>query len=267
MVDIAGLAASGGAGPSKAKATDFFGGRSADSVFSILAGSGGGATDSQLAAKAIIASNEREINRIRGYKVQLTPSDNQRLRVLRGKIIDINERATSATASQKDFDDRIKFLAEADKVLGKPSADVEADDILATLREKINDLLAPKLNPATERRVKTLEILQDSFAKQVERNTNNRTAQLQVQNVVRQIRALTPSRAVSELSVGDRREYDELARLTNLHVGEKLVLNSREAIRVADLQNSINSLKSSLPPDTGGAPSAADVARAYTRLG
>ncbi len=267
MVDIAGLAASGGAGPSKAKATDFFGGRSADSVFSITTGGTGGATEVQLAAKDIIASNEREINRIRGYKVQLTPSDNQRLRVLKGKIVDINERTTNATASEKDFENRIKYLAEADKILGKPSADVEADDILATLREKINDLLAPKLNPATERRVKVLETLKDSFASQVERNTNSRTAQLQVQNVVRQIRALTPSRAVSELSVGERREYDELARLTNLHVGEKLVLNSREAIRVANLQTSINSLQSSLPADTSGQPTAAAVARAYTRLG
>jgi len=265
MGDVAALISSGGQTPSKAKATDFFGDRSADSVFSIGV-SGGSATDSQLAAKAIIASNEREINRIRGYKVQLTPSDNQRLRVLRDKIITINERATNATASEKDFEDRIGFLAEADKILGKPSADIEADDILATLREKINDLLAPKLSPAVERRVKTLETLKSSFEAQVTRNVKNRTPQLQLQNVTRQLLNLTPARAVSELSVPERREYDELASLTNLHVGDKLVLNSREAIRVADLQASINSLKSSLPADTSGQPTAAAVARAYTRL-
>ncbi len=265
MGDVAALISSGGPPPGKAKATDFFGGRTADSVFSIGV-SGGGATDSQLAAKAIIASNEREINRIRGYKVQLTPSDNQRLRVLRDKILTINERATNATASGKDFEDRIKYLAEADKILGKPSADIEADDILATLRKKIDDLLAPKLSPAVERRVKTLETLKASFEAKVARNVENRTPQLQLQNVTRQILKLTPARSISQLSVAEKREYDELARLTNLHVGDKLVLNSREAIRVADLQTSINSLKASLPPDTSGQPTAAAVARAYTRL-
>jgi len=266
MGDVAALISSGGPPPSKAKATDFFGGRTADSVFSIGV-SGGGATKAQLAAKAIISSNEREINRIRGYKIQLTPSDNQRLRVLRDKIITINEKATSATASTKDFENRIKFLAEADKILGKPSANVEADDILATLRKKINDLLAPKLSRSVARRVKVLETLKASFTAQVERNTKSRTPQLQLQNVSRQILKLTPARSVSELSVAERREYDQLASLTNLQAGEKLVLNARESIRVADLQNSINSLKSSLPPDTSGQPTAAAVARAYTRLG
>jgi len=266
MGDIAtSLAASGGSGPGRARATDFFGSPSADSVFSVGV-RGGGATDSQLAARAIIDANEREINRIRGYKTQLTPSDNNRLRVLRERILDINERATNAIASPLDFENRIRFLAEADEIIGKPVADVEADDILATLRERIDNLLAPNLSPAVERRVQTLETLRNSFEAQVSRNVANRTPQLQLQNVTRQILALTPARAISELSVGDRREYDELSRLVNLHVGDKLVLNSRESIRVAELQTTINELQGSLPPDNSGQPTAAAVARAYTRL-
>ena len=249
----------------KADATAFFGGGNALSVFSVNVG--GGATDAQLAAKSIISSNEAEINRIRGYKVRLTPTDNQQLRKIRGQVIELNEKAKSATATEADLERRVELLAKADKILGKPAADVEADDILATLREKINDVLAPTLTPAIERRVEVLENLKKSLEVQIGRNTGNKRPQLQLQNVVRQIGNLTPPRNVNQLSVSERREYDTLAKLTNKHVGEKLVLDARDSIRVFDLQTTINQMRSQLPPDTSGAPSPADVARAYTRLG
>ena len=264
MIDIGAFAEAGARRVSKASATDFFGGAPTESIFS--AGIGAGASDSDIAAREIIASNEREINRIRGYKVQLTPTDNQRLKVLRTKIIELNEKANSATATELDFDKRKEFLAEADRILGKPSADVETDDILATLRKKIDDLLAPNLNPAVEKRVAVLEKLKSSFETQIARNIKSKTPQLQLQNVQRQIINLTPPRNVNELSKGEQREYNQLAELVNKHVGDKLVLGTREAIRVAELQTSINELKSSLPADTSGGPSAAAVARAYVRL-
>lgn len=264
MVDIAGLAASIGSGPSKAKATDFFGGDSAVAIFSV--GISGGATDAQLAAKSIIASNKREINRIHGYKVQLTPSDNQALRKLQEKVVVINDKAADGIATEYDLEKRIDYLAAADKILGKPVVDVEADDILATLNEKINDLLAKKLTPAVENRVKLLETLSASYEDKIARNVDSRLPQLQLQNVTRQLLALTPSRSISQLSDNERREYDQLVELVNKHVGEKLSLNSKDSIRVASLQATITELQSSLPADTSGQPTAADVARAYTRF-
>lgn len=249
---------------SKASATDFFGGGTAQSVFSV--GVGGGATDGQQASKVIIASQETEINRIRGYKLKLTPSETEQLRQIRADVIELNEKAGNATATEEDLDKRKELLAEADVILGKPSADVEADDILATLREKINDVLSPELSNPTQRRVDILEKLKANFEKQITRNPSNKQPQLQLQNVARQILTLTPLTHISQLSSADRKEYDQLVELTNKHVGEKLVLSARESIRVADLQTSINELKASLPADSGSGPSPADVSRAYVRL-
>ncbi len=258
------LSGATGSNVSKASATDFFGGGSTESIFT--AGQSGGASQSQIAAKSIIASNEREINRIRGYKIQLTPADNQRLKKIREKILELNDKTSAGKTTPFDFESRKKLLAEADKIIGKPSADVEADTVLAGLRKQIDDLLIVKLSPAVEKRVKTLETLKDSFEAQINRNSNAVTPQLQVQNVIRQIRNLTPARNINQLSTAERREYDGLVKQVNDHVEAKLLLDSRESIKVFNLQTTINELQATLPEDTGSQPSAAAVSRAYVRL-
>ena len=60
----------------KYSGADIFGGGSAESVF---AAGAGGASNEQVAAKAIVTAQKREINRIKGYKLELTPAENQRL--------------------------------------------------------------------------------------------------------------------------------------------------------------------------------------------
>jgi len=66
-----------------ASAESFFGSTSANAIIS--AGQAASGTSDQQSAKAIISAQTREINRIRGYKLDLTPTDKQNSLNLRKK--------------------------------------------------------------------------------------------------------------------------------------------------------------------------------------
>jgi len=226
----------------------------------------GGGNDSARAAKLSIGAMEREVKRIRGYKLELTPADNDRLAKLQERIEQINKRASDGSVRADELDERTELYREADSILGKPSADVETDGTIEDLGVKIHDLLLPRLNRVDARRLETLETLRNGLTAQLDENPDSRTARKQYQNVSRQIKKLTPPRQIHQLSVAERREYDDLVEQVNNHAGAKLELNSRDSMRVYQLEQSIEDLRASLPPDPAGQPSSAAVARAYTRL-
>ena len=246
-------------------ATSIFGGGSATTLFSATLS--GGETDAQQAAQAVVDGAQQQINRIRGYKVQLTPAENKRLEDIQKDIVKINEKAANGTVRPDELEDRSELFLEADTIIGKPSAGVENDDFLDEIREKIDEVLAPRLTPQQQDRLDTLNTLLSSFEERISDDPTNLVAIRQVQNVQKQIAQIDVPRQVSQLSVSEKLEYDALVEEANAHAGAKLLLNSRESVRVQALEETIGQMSSSLPADPAGQPTAAAVARAYSRLG
>ena len=245
--------------------SSIFGSGSAETIFA--AGVTGGATPAQQAAKTTIDSAQREINRIRGYKLQLTPAEENQLSKIQEDIRAIDRKAADGTVRQDELDDRAELYREADTIIGKPSAEVDSDTILEGYRQAIDDLLAPRLDRPAANRLETLENLKANIEEQIGDNPNSRTAQLQLQNVARQINDIVVPRNISELSQSERVEYDRLVEQVNEYAGAKLVLDARESVRVFNLEKTIQDMQGSLPPDPASQPTASSVARAYARFG
>lgn len=246
------------------EATSIFGGGSAASVFS--AGLSGGATDAQQAAQTVVDASQRQINRIRGYKLQLTPAENKRLGEIQTEIQKIGTKAANGTVRPDEIEDQKALFLEADIIIGKPSANVEIDDTLTGIREQIDEVLAPRLTPQQQDRLDTLNTLLESFQDRLDSDTTNVNTIRQIQNINRQIDAIDVPRKITELSVTEKNEYDDLVEEANTHAGAKLLLNSREATRVQHLEETIQQMTSQLPPDPASQPTAAAVARAYARF-
>ncbi len=247
------------------EATSIFGGGSATSFFA--ANVTGGATEAQQAAQVVVNASKKEINRIRGYKLQLTPAENKRLTEIQEQISKINDKAANGTVRDDELEDRSELFLEADTIIGKPSAGVENDDVLDGLREQIDEVLAPRLTPQQQDRLDTLNTLLTSFEERLADDPSNVVAIRQVQNIQRQISNIDVPRTVTELTVAEKQDYDELVEEANNHAGAKLLLNARESARVQALEETIGQMSSLLPADPAGQPTAAAVARAYARIG
>lgn len=248
-----------------ASVSDVFGGGSASTIFA--AGVNTSATEQQQAAQEVVNASNREIKRIRGYKVQLTPAENKRLSEIQTEITKINEKVGKGTVRSDELEDREQLYLEADTIIGKPSAGVENDATLDGIREQIDELLSKRLTPQQQARIDTLTTLQESFQDRLDDDPSNTNTIRQLQNIQYQINQIDQPRSVSQLSVTEKRAYDELVDQANSHAGAKLLLNSRESIRVQQLQETIDKMASSLPADPASQPTAASVARAYARLG
>lgn len=248
-----------------ASVSDIFGGGSFDTIFSI--GLSGGGNEGQQAAKVAVEAAQTEINRIRGYKVRLTPSDKQRLSKIQEEITAIDQKARDGTVRSDEIETRSELFREADEIIGKPSAEVEADETLEGYRQQIDDLLAPRLDGSKQRRLETLERVKANLETQISEGDESGITRNRLVNINKQITELTPPRRIQDLSTSEKTEYNRLVQQVNDYAGAKLVLNVRESVRVFNLQKTIDDLSASLPPDPSSQPTAASVARAYARTG
>lgn len=244
-------------------ASQLFGGGTASSVF--YAGKTAAITQEQETARVTIDAQRQQINRIRGYKPKLTLSETQKLYDIRADIVKIEVKASKDTLRRDEIADHARLLNEADEIIGKPIVDIEVDEILAKAAGALEALLEPKLNKLDEKRVEKLERIKAGI-EQVE-GSNISTRRAQINNIAAQISQIMTPRAVSELSVSERRAYDDLANLINDHAGVKVQLTSKDALRVARLEESIFQLQANLAPDASSQPTSQAVARAYARLG
>jgi len=247
-----------------ATASALFGSSSAETIFS----SGQSATNTaeQQSAKAIINGHRREINRIRGYKEQLTPSENNRLSELADKIRVIGAKASAGTVREDELADRAEFLAEADRIIGKPTADLEIDPELAEFNNLKLSLLEPKLDPVKAKRVTFLERYKNNLEAQINKNPGRQTPQIRFQNVASLIDQLKPLRLTTELSQAERKAYDDVVGLMNEHAGRKIELSADESDRVIALERSITQFQGSLGPDLSQQPTPQAVSNAYVAL-
>src|SRR5690606_29495149 len=120
-------------------------------------GQGTGLTAEQQSAKAVVKAQQREINVIKGYKPELNEAENQRLTKIQAEIQKINARVVAGTAREDEIYDRGDLYLEADRIIGKPSADVTADATLEKYNAELTALLEPKLDSALARRVEGLQ--------------------------------------------------------------------------------------------------------------
>ncbi len=247
-----------------ASISDVFGGGTADTIFSI--GLSGGGNEGQQAAKVAVDAAKAEINRIRGYKPRLTPAESERLSKIQEQITALDSKARDGTIRPDEIENRSELFKEADTIIGKPSAEVEADETLEGYREEIDALLAPKLDGAKKRRLNTLENLKANLEDQIGGGDDSAITRGRLINANKQINDITPPRRVQDLSVREKTEYDRLVKQVNDYAGAKLVLDVREASRVYTLQQNIDNLSGSLPPDPSTQPTSASVARAYARF-
>ena len=245
-------------------ATQLFGAPPVSSVFS--AGQFGGSTPEQETARTTILAQKREINRIRGYKLQLNPAEKQQLAEIQQKVQAIEKKSSNGTVRGDELDDRLDLLAEADEIIGKPLVDATADDELAKLAGIMEALLNPKLNPVQARRVEMLTRVKDNIEASMLRSPKSATLRNQFRNLTFQLLEANPPRPVSSLSVTERKAYDDLAVLINDRAGAKIQLSAKENIRVAELESSIINLQALSPPDLSQQPTTQQVSRAYTRL-
>lgn len=247
-----------------ANAESLFGSASAQDV--IAAGAAASGTSDQQSAQVIIKAHKREINRIHGYKLDLTPSELQRLRDLQEDIQEIQSKAAAGTVRQDELDDRIEFLEEADRILGKPIVDVEADETLAEYNNLRVSLLEPKLDGSRAKRVAFIERFKASLEAQINENPERHSLQLQFQSIDRQLKALKPLRSPTQLSKAESKAYDDIVGLINDHAGVKIELTVAEWTKVEALESSITKFQANLGPDPSQQPTAQAVANAYTAL-
>ncbi len=193
---------------------------------------------------AIIAAETREINRIKGYKVQLTPADNKRLDQLQEKILQVQEKAQRGTANAKDYEDRTKAYAEANKIVGKKTLTQEQSDdpAMKELATGLAALMKPRLSPAVKQRVDVLEKIQISLEEQLNDRPDSPVLKGRYQIVVSTLAKIAPLRKVSQLSPSEIKDYDKMAEAINKLAGFKLQLPSKDAKRVAVLERVITDL-------------------------
>lgn len=244
-----------------ATATSLFGSSSAESIFS----SGQTASDQQ-SAKVIISAHKREINRIRGYKEELTPTDNNRLTKLAEKIRAIVAKASAGTVRPDELTDRTEYLKEADRIIGKPTVDLEVDITLAGYNNLKLAILESKLPPATAKRVAFLERFKNNLEDIINSNPDRLAPQLQFQSVNRILNQLNPLRLTTDLTRAEAKTYDNIVTLMNDHVGHKVELSVKDSNRVIALERSIALFQGSLGPDLSKQPTPQAVANAYVSL-
>jgi hypothetical protein len=245
-------------------AETLFGSASAGSLLS--AGQSTSGKSNQQSAATIISSQKREINRIRGYKLELTPADLFKLSKLKEKIRVIEAKAAAGTVREDELDDRLEFLKDADRIFGKPIVDIEVDDKLAEFNALKVALLEPKLDNATAKHVAYLERFKESVEQQINKDPERHSLQLKFQSIDSLINNLKPLRAPSQLSKAESKTYDDIVELINDHAGVKIELTAAESIKVAALESSIAQFQSILGPDLSQQPTAQAVANAYIAL-
>lgn len=192
---------------------------------------------------AVIATSlERELNRVQGYKVDLTPAESKRLASLQNQISRLEEKAGPDGLSVSQFNDRAELFREANAILGKEYVDVEADPVLKELVARVDTLLEPKLRGAQKKRLDNLRNLETKYLERFYAGTTSAALARQIGNVKLQIQTLTQPRKMAELSPSERRDYDALVTTINARAGTEFLLPSDRKGRAEEIQKTIASL-------------------------
>ncbi len=194
-------------------------------------------------AQATIAASQRQINRLRGYKIELSPANNAQLLKIQEEIQNIERKAAAGTVRNDELEDRLELFKDADRILGKPTVDIEGDETLAQLSAGLDLIVKPNLPRAIQQRVDSLVRIKNTLEERLFKSPDSGTLKQQFQAVSGLIQELTPPRAIESLSAAERREYDEQVELINAYAGAKVELQTDELIKVNKLQRTIGTMQ------------------------
>ena len=219
--------------------------------------SGGGASMFQTAANAssgltvdtkqlITKGLQDQIDRLQGYRTNLSVAEKQKLADYQQKISGINQLATTRILTTTEKSDRAEAYVESYKILGKEYADVSDDSYVTKRAQKLTDLLATKPKGAEAARLERLQGTYDTLTDQASEAEGDTPAYLgsQILSVARQIQELTMPRKIASLSVAERNQHDKLVDEINEHVGFEYELTSDKKLKIEKLQATINGINS-----------------------
>ncbi len=195
----------------------------------------GSVNSNQLLQKSL----KRKLDRVQGYRVDLTPAETRQLAKLQDQIVRLEQRAGPGGLSIDQYNDRAGLYREANKILGKDYVDVEADSVLKGLIDQVDALLEPKYRGAKKERLDNLRKLEIRLYESFARGNTSSALARQIANVKSQIASLVPPRRMSELSASERREYDALVEKVNARAGADYLLGARKREKAEAIQASM----------------------------
>lgn len=182
---------------------------------------------------------ERDIKRLQGLKVDITPADAEQLAKQQDLIQRIETRAGPEGLSELERKDRAEAYRAAFKILGKEFVDVEDDSVLKGLVREVDTLLEPKLRGEKKTRLERLRKLQTNLEVAFIGGNRSQTLVRQLNNVLKQVENLVPPRLMSELNPAEKREYDGLVEKVNARAGTEMILSSRKRERIEQIQSAM----------------------------
>ncbi len=233
---------------------------SSSSKASQLFGDGNGATGSSLFRTAANASSglsvdtkqlitkglQDQIDRLQGYRTNLSVAEKQKLADYQAEITSINQLATTRLLTTEEKSDRAEAYVESYKILGKEYEDVSDDTYVTSRAAEITDLLATKPQGAEATRLERLQTAYNSLTDQADDAEGDTPTYLasQILSIARQIQELTVPRKIASLTVAERNQHDKLVNEINEHVGFEYELTSDKKLKIEQLQATINAVNS-----------------------
>lgn len=200
-----------------------------------------GATQGNQADKNALTlkAMERDIKRLQGLKVDITPADAKQLAKFQDEIQRIEKRAGPGGLSTSEIKDRAAAYRGAFKILGKEFVDLESDLTLKNLSKAVDKLLEPKLVGEKKSRLERLRRLSNNLEVAFIGGNRSKILLNQLVNVQKQISDLVPPRLISELSTGDQRAYDILVEKVNARAGVEMILPANRRLQIEKLQSTM----------------------------
>ncbi len=234
-------------GSSSSKASQLFGngnGGGGASLFQTAANASSGLTvdTKQLITKGL----QDQIDRLQGYRTNLSVAEKQKLADYQKKITDINQLASTRILTNIEKADRAEAYVESYKILGKEYVDYSDDAVVTKTAAALKDLIASKPKGAEAARLERLQVAFNGLTDQADKAEGDTPKYLasQILSLSRQINQLTAPRKISSLSVAERRQHDALVDKINEHVGYEYELNSTKKLKIEQLQATINAVNS-----------------------
>jgi len=185
---------------------------------------------------------ERDIKRLQGLKVDITPADAKQLAKLEDEIKRIEKRAGPEGLSTSDIETRAELYRDAFKILGKEFVDLEADETLKNLSKAVDQLLEPKLIGEKKDRLERLRRLSNNLEVAFIGGNRSKILLTQLANVQKQISDLVPPRLISDLSLSDKRAYDILVTKVNERAGVEMILPANKREQIEKIQSVMSQL-------------------------
>ncbi|MCB1517439.1 MAG: hypothetical protein KDJ19_07485 [Hyphomicrobiaceae bacterium] len=225
-------------------ATDLIGSADPSSIIAanVSAAQQGGV--SVTATDMIVKGIQDEIDRINGYRTNLSVAEKQKLADLQTKIEGFNQTAQSRSLTQDEITERSDLYVDAYKILGKDYVDIASDEYLTQKTDELTELMATKPKGADAEQLTQLETLKDSIYQRIDdASADGRDVSdlyyNQLRSITARITKLTAPRDISELSQDELRQHDEIADAINDHAGQEIQLKSDKRLQISRLQKTM----------------------------